>query len=298
MSLRLHPPFSGGATCVPSWAKAWLSILGCYEWSGVNPVPPELWLLPSWVPFHPSKWWIHTRNVYIPLSYLYGKRFVGPITPLVRQLREELYLDRYEHIDWPRQRNNVCELDNYVPHHPVMNVLNAGLGVYEQHALSPLRKAGLDAAYKLVVMEDENTGYQTLAPVSKMFNLMCRYAAEGPDSEAFAKHKTRIDDVLWMGADGLMCCGTNGSQLWDTSFITQALVETGLAEEEENRESCLMALDWLDKCQILENPKYYKEAHRHTTKGAWPFSTPEQGYTVSDCTAEGLKAVIALQGLR
>lgn len=33
----------GGAEGIPSWGKAWLSILGCYEWEGVNPVPPELW---------------------------------------------------------------------------------------------------------------------------------------------------------------------------------------------------------------------------------------------------------------
>ncbi len=28
---------------VPSWGKAWLAILGVYEWEGLNPVPPELW---------------------------------------------------------------------------------------------------------------------------------------------------------------------------------------------------------------------------------------------------------------
>lgn len=90
-------------------------------------------------------------------------------------------------------------------------------------------------------------------------------------------------------------CGTNGSQLWDIAFISQALVETGLAEEEQNRESMLMALKWLEKCQIRENPKHYEVAYRHTTKGAWPFSTKAQGYTVSDCTGEGLKAVLYIQ---
>ena len=33
----------GGATNGPHWAKFWLSLLGVYEWEGVNPVPPELW---------------------------------------------------------------------------------------------------------------------------------------------------------------------------------------------------------------------------------------------------------------
>jgi lanosterol synthase len=57
------------------------------------------------------------------------------------------------------------------------------------------------------------------------------------------------------------------------------------------------ALHWLEQTQIRENPRYFEEAYRHPTKGAWPFSTKEQGYTVSDCTGEGLKSVLYLQDL-
>ena len=35
----------GGAIYGPHWAKFWLSILGVMEWEGVNPVPPEIWLV-------------------------------------------------------------------------------------------------------------------------------------------------------------------------------------------------------------------------------------------------------------
>jgi len=120
-------------------------------------------------------------------------------------------------------------------------------------------------------MEDENTGYQTLAPVSKMFNLIARYHAEGTESFAYKEHMLKRQDFMWMGAEGMMMCGTNGSQLWDTGFITQALVETGLAEEDEFKESMVKALEWLDQGQIRTNPKHYEEAYRHTTKGAWGF---------------------------
>lgn len=34
-----------------------------------------------------------------------------------------------------------------------------------------------------------------------------------------------------------------------------------------------------------------------STPSRQPFSTKEQGYTVSDCTAEGLKAVMMLQSV-
>ncbi|KAJ0020613.1 hypothetical protein Pint_32436 [Pistacia integerrima] len=45
----------GGATHIPSWGKTWLSIFGVYEWSGTNPMPPEFWILPSFLPVHPKK---------------------------------------------------------------------------------------------------------------------------------------------------------------------------------------------------------------------------------------------------
>lgn len=94
-----------------------------------------------------------------------------------------------------------------------------------------------------------------------------------------------------------MMTGTNGSQLWDAAFIAQALYESGLASLPENQSSTALLLDWLDQCQIRDNPPHWEEAYRHRTKGAWPFSTAEQSYTVSDCTAEGMKSVLLLQEL-
>lgn len=169
------------------------------------------------------------------------------------------------------------------------------LSAYEQCTIPPLRSAGVRCAYRLIVYEDENTGYQTLGPVSKMMNLIARFHVEGSESDAYKRHEDKRRDFMWLASEGMMMCGTNGSQLWDIGFITQALVETGLANEEDNKLSLIKALKWLDRCQIRENPKYFEVSHRHRTKGAWPFSTKEQGYTVSDCTGEGLKSVLYLQ---
>ena len=87
----------------------------------------------------------------------------------------------------------------------------------------------------------------------------------------------------------------NGSRLWDIAFIAQAIVGPGLATEEPNRASCVKALGWLDLAQIKGNTMHYGKDYRHQGKRVWPFSTPAQSYTVSDCTAEGLKAVLYLQ---
>jgi lanosterol synthase len=286
----------GGATAIPSWGKMWLAILNVYEWEGMNPIPPELWLLPDWVPIHPWRWWIHTRMVYLPMSYLWAKRFKADLDPLLESLRQELYTEPYDSIHWPSHRNNVAQIDIYSPHSKVMDGLNSILSVYEScGSLPPLRRAGMKKVYDLLVMEDENTGYQCLGPVNKMFNYICRWMEEGHESKAMKLHREKLKDFVWMSHEGMLMCGTNGSQLWDTSFIAQSMVDSGLVEEEANKVACTHVLEWLDDCQIRENPKHYKECYRFSTKGAWPFSTKEQGYTVSDCTAEGLKATIMLQ---
>ncbi|WJZ96785.1 hypothetical protein VitviT2T_015434 [Vitis vinifera] len=94
----------GGATHSPSWGKCYLSVFGLYEWSGCNPLPPEFWLFPSFLPMHPDKMWCYCRTIYMPMSYLYGTRFQAPITDLVLQLREEMHTEPYHEINWAKAR--------------------------------------------------------------------------------------------------------------------------------------------------------------------------------------------------
>ena len=222
------------------------------------------------------------------MSYLYGVRFTMDENDLILSLREvsiprnssspaglnsiqELYVENYYKINWPAQRNNINKVDVYAPHSLLFDTIAAILSVYELCTLPPFRRAGLERAYQLVVMEDENTGYQTLGPVSKMFNLVARFHAEGTDCFSYKEHMFKRQDFMWLGSEGMMMCGTNGSQLWDAAFITQAMIETGLAEEEENAETMVKALEWLDQAQIRGNPKHFEAAYRHTSKGAWGF---------------------------
>ena len=178
-------------------------------------------------------------------------------------------------------------MDIYNPHSYILSSLHYFLGYYEAmpsipgiSSIMPLRQKALATAYQQIVYEDENTTYQTLGPVSKAFNMVVRFAVDGPESDAFKMHLSRVPDFLWLNKDGMFMTGTNGSQLWDIAFFAQAMVETGLAEEDENKDCIKGTLDWLDKAQMQDNPKWYKEAYRHRTKGAWPFSTPEQSYVV------------------
>uniref|UniRef100_F6GYK3 Terpene cyclase/mutase family member n=1 Tax=Vitis vinifera TaxID=29760 RepID=F6GYK3_VITVI len=287
----------GGATAITSWGKMWLSVLGAYEWSGNNPLPPEVWLCPYILPIHPGRMWCHCRMVYLPMSYIYGKRFVGPITPTIIYLRKELYIVPYQEVDWNKARNQCAKEDLYYPHPLVQDILWASLHKVLEPILghwpgNKLREKALCTVMQHVHYEDENTRYICIGPVNKVLNMLCCWI-EDPNSEAFKLHIPRIFDYLWIAEDGMKMQGYNGSQLWDTCFAVQAIISTNLGEEYGL--TLRKAHQFIKNSQVLEDcPGDLKFWYRHISKGAWPFSTADNGWPTSDCTAEGLKVVLLL----
>ncbi|KAH8430406.1 terpene cyclase/mutase family protein [Aspergillus melleus] len=287
----------GGAIYSPHWSKFWLSILGVMEWDCVNPVPPEIWLLPNWVPFAPWRWWIHMRQVFLPMSYLWSKKFSHPLDPLTTQLRQELYTEPYDSIDFASHRNSIHKADNYYPKTWLLNTANLLLvNVWNPYLrFSGLVRRAEDWTWELIRMEDENTDYAGLGPVSNPMNMVACYIHDGPDSYSVRRHRERLHDYMWMKNEGLLSNGTNGVQVWDTAFITQAIVVAGFADDPKWRPMLTKALEFLEDHQIQENVPDIEKCYRQHCKGSWPFSNKTQGYNVSDCTAEGLRSTIQLQ---
>ncbi|KNC50324.1 cycloartenol synthase [Thecamonas trahens ATCC 50062] len=286
---------NGSALSVPSWGKFWLAVLGVYEWDGLYPVPPELWLLPEWLPLHPSRWWVHCRIVYLPMGYLYGRKAVGPITPLIVALRNELYNAPYFSIDWPAARANICPADYYTPHTTLHRALFKSLAAYEAVHSTTLRQAALDMTIDHIRAEDENSSYICIGPVNKAINMLCRFFADGGVSEAVTKHADRLADYLWLAGDGMKMQGYNGSQLWDTAFTLHAYLASPL------KERYIATLDagyeYINICQVRDNVPNMVKYYRHESKGAWPFSTRIHTHPISDCTSLALRVCLSIRQL-
>jgi len=281
----------GGALGVPSWGKFWLACLGVYDWSGMNPITPEFWLLPYWFPAHPGRFWCHCRMVYLPMSYLYGRRAVGPLTDLVMDLRDELYVEPYDKIEWPMQRNNCYEVDYYYKRSPLQNALWTALYHLENVMPAFARKRALARVMEIVHHEDENTRFVCIGPVNKAMNMLCCWF-DDPAGDAFLKHVPRVYDYLWLAEDGMKMQGYNGSQLWDTAFAVQAVAHTGLSHRTHAQRFLARAYGYLDSSQVKENVPELERFYRHVSDGAWPFSTQDHGWPIADCSADGLKAVL------
>jgi lanosterol synthase/protostadienol synthase len=153
----------------------------------------------------------------------------------------------------------------------------------------------LNEALFQIEAEVQNTNYLCVAPVSFASNMLALFHAHGPKSHWMDGMKERIIDPMWMCREGMAASGTNGTSLWDTVFTVQAAIDGGLARRPENRDVMLKALQFIDVSQIRENPLGMSHVYRQATKGAWPFSTRDQAYAVSDTTSETVRCVIQLQ---
>jgi len=287
----------GGMTHSPHWGKFWMSVLGVCKWDIVNPVPPELWLLPDWVPIAPWRWWIHMRQVFLSMSYIWSKRWVCEETDVIRSLRQELFTEPWESIDWASHRNTISAIDNYNPKSWLLNTVNWLLvNVWNPYLRTDAIKTAAEAwASELIDMEDENTDYSDLAPVNAPMNTLCCFIRDGPGSYSVRRHLERLEEAIWVKDEGLLVNGTNGVQCWDTGFAIQTVTDAGLQTDERWKPMLLKALRFMDDQQMREDCIHQERSYRQQRKGGWAFSNKDQGYAVSDCISEALKSVILLQ---
>jgi lanosterol synthase len=258
---RLHE--LGGAIGVPHWGKFWLCALGIYEWEGINPIPPELWyflyfcrglirLLPDWFPIHPHKWWIHVRNVYIPMSYVFRRRLSMPLHNLTKQIRDEIYIAPYDSYRFSEHRNTIAPGDMYNPHNTLLNGINWVITQYENYCF-PTRfsDAAVARVWELICAEDDNTDFLCVGPVNQALHLLATYYAVGKDHYRHKRHVERLPDFMFLNHEGMLMNGTNGCQLWDTAFTVSAAFEADLAGDPEFIPVLTKALEFIDDMQVL-----------------------------------------------
>ncbi|KAL4966074.1 terpene cyclase/mutase family protein [Aspergillus stella-maris] len=287
----------GGATNAPHWAKFWLAVLGVANWDIVSPVPPETWLLPDWIPLAPWRWWVHMRQVFLPMSFVWSRRWSMPETKVVRELRRELFVQEWESIKWAKYRDAIADVDNYHPKSWMLDTANFILADIWTPYLRPrgLVERAEEWVGKLVDMEDANSDYSDLASVNGPMNMLVCYIRDGPDAYSVRRHRERLEDFLWVNSEGMLANGTNGVMCWDTAFAIQAAHAAGLAEEPRWKPMLTKSLEFLDTQQIREDCELPDMCYRSRRKGGWTFSNKDQGYPVSDCVSEALKSVILLQ---
>ncbi|EDM81773.1 squalene cyclase family protein [Plesiocystis pacifica SIR-1] len=294
----------GGPERAPTWGRIWLALLGLYPWDLVQPLLPELWLLPDDAPMHPRRLYCHMRLIYLGLSYLWGARVQAPSGPVLDALAAELYPGGPSRARFEAARDDIAPTDLFEPVGAVLQWAFAAGRTLDRATdlpllrppLAALRRRALDRAWAHIEFEFHSTDWVCLSPVNGM--LFClAMAKRDPDHPDLDRALAGLEYWVWEDAEeGARICGAR-SDIWDTSFALQALAEG--PELELGRALAQRAAAWLPKAQVMRElsttapgalPNY-----RSPTRGGWGFADERHPWPVSDCTAEALEALLHVE---
>ena len=275
---------------IPSWGKFWLALLNLWDWRGVNPVVPELWRLPRWLPLHPSNWYCHTRLIYAAMAAVYSNRFQTPVTPLIAALRGELFPDGFANVNFPASRNRLRDGDLYA--RPSI-WLRAGYGMaraFERVGPKGLRGRCVEALIRHIRWELRHSNHASISPVSGFLNILALWLRDPNDADCDAA-LAQLEGWIWEDeAQGTRVTGAR-SVTWDTGFALQALATApNIAGVQE---ALRRGAGFLRRQQITDRFAGFREAYRADPKGGWCFPGAWHGWPVSDCTAEAVLGIVS-----
>ena len=282
-----------GVVNIPSWGKFWLAVLNLYEWQGVNSVLPELWMLPRWLPVHPSKWYCHTRLIYMAMSVIYGHRFQTPLSPEIALLREELYPNGFDQVDFSKTRNMLREEDLFARPNILLRAANRLTKFYEGRHHKATRTRSMNSMTEKIKWELQATDHTSISPVSGMLNILALWLQDNGDPDA-GRGLEQLEGWVWEDReDGARVTGARSGS-WDTGFVLQALEPvSGFDNVARIMKS---GAGFLAENQIRTSFKGYSESYRNDPRGGWCFAGGWHGWPVSDCTAEAVLGLIAFYG--
>src|SRR5262249_26727743 len=285
--LRAQP---AGVWAIPTWGKFWLAFLGLYDYAAIQPCPPELFLMPRWLPFHPSRLYCHTRSIYRAMAFLYGRRFRADLGPLASSLRQELYGEASP-VTPDFLRNTVATTDLFVRPHYLLRAILGLLAAAERVVPPRLRARALERCLDGIVGEQRATKFQALSPVNGLLDCLV-LASSRPAHVDLEASLDGLESWKWSDPErGGRYAGAR-SNAWDTAFAMQALLAEG-GSSVDARRTLAAAYAYLRDTQLSEELDGRAFLARDSILGGWCFSDGAHRWPVSDCTAEAVSAILA-----
>lgn len=283
--IRAH----GGVVAIPTWGRVWLAMLGMYPWTGVQPILPEMWLLPDAAPVHPRRLYNHMRMIYLGLSYVYGVRLQAPDSARLAAIRAELYPEGYARVRFARHRDEIAATDLHEAPGAGLRAAFAGMRAIERLTPGLLRRRALARALEHIRFEFTSTDYVCLSPVNGLLFCLALHHSD-PRHPDLPRALRGLEYWVWEDdEEGMRICGAR-SDIWDTSFVLQALAEGPALPDA--RAIAGAAAAWLARAQLRGDIPDGAAHYREPADGGWGFADEAHPWPVSDCSAEALEALL------
>jgi squalene-hopene/tetraprenyl-beta-curcumene cyclase len=272
----------GGIEHARVFTHVWLALFGLWSWERVPALPPEVILLPAWVPLNIYDFACWARQTIVALSLVKACR---PTRPLPFDLRE-LHGDGGA---GPAPRNRWLVM------------LDRVLRAYERHPIAPLRRLAALRAERWIVRRQEADGSWGGIQPPWVYSLMALHLRGYPLEHPVMRRGLE-------GIDGFMVEDSGDSRgvgapegrsrrleacqspVWDTALSMVALSDAGLAYDHP---AMVRAGEWLLEQEVTERGDW-SVARPHLEPGGWAFEFANANYPDVDDTAEVALALLRL----
>ncbi len=276
----------GGLSKVRVFTKMWLALVGEWPWDGTPTLPPELILLPTWVPFniyHFASW---ARGTMVPLCILSAKRPVRPLPPEARL--DELFPDGREQMDYRLPRRG--KLFSWETLFLGLDRLVNWIG---KRSIYPQRREAIRLCVEWIIERQEADGCWGGIQPPWVYSLMAlNVAGYSIHHPVLAKGLEAFNAPWAYERDGATYIQACMSPVWDTVLMLLAMLDCGY--DYRNSESVRKALRWVLDEQV-DAPGDWQELNPGLQPGGWAFEFENDWYPDVDDTAV---ALIVLARLR
>jgi squalene-hopene/tetraprenyl-beta-curcumene cyclase len=234
---------AGGAEQVNSFTRYYLALLGIISYHQCPAVPPELILLPKWMPFNIYEMSAWSRTIVIPLSLLWAFQ---PARRLPESMQiGELFLTSPEEL--PVTMGDAGSVDamkkkTHVNWRAVFRRVDLAIKLAERWGVKPLRSLAVRRA--AAWMQDRFEGSDGLGAIFppiiwSIIALKC--LGHGDDSPDVLRAMHELEK-LWIREEDTLRLEPCKSPVWDTAIATIALRDAGVAAEHP---AIRGSVDWL-----------------------------------------------------
>jgi squalene-hopene/tetraprenyl-beta-curcumene cyclase len=273
----------GGIEGARVFTHVWLALFGLWSWEEVPALPPEIVLLPSWVPLNVYDFACWARQTIVALSLVKAHR-------PVRALR--FGLDELRCGESPPAAGSVSW------HGRLLGGLDRVLRAYEHRPIGPVRRLALGRAERWIVRRQEADGSWGGIQPPWVYSLMALhlggYQLEHPVMRRGLEGLERFmvedeDDSRRVGAPAgasrrLEACQ---SPVWDTALAMLALADAGLPARDP---AMVRARDWLLGEEVTATGDW-GVGRQGLQPGGWAFEFANVNYPDVDDTAEVVLAL-------